>query len=293
MVIRKYLTTCLLLCLALLQACRENTSGTSSDESIELQLNFDKDSSFQYYIKNNVKIEQEADENSSINMNLNTTLGVTYRVVAQRSENTSVSVTYDRITTSIGNALKALEFDSDNDNGDDPTYSDLRDLVNKRFTMTVSKNGTVLSAGMIRRHDDTGANAYNLSDTSMRKVMLHALYIYPDKPVAPGDKWKRSYPTSVGFANVQVNNTYKLVSVKAGIAHIELQSKLTSENTQQAGNSTMNLSGVQSGFMDIEVKSGLVRNAKISQQLSGTMNITGKESPVTIESDIYIMGKKK
>jgi hypothetical protein len=120
--------------------------------------------------------------------------------------------------------------------------------------------------------------------------MLHVLQVYPGVAVQEGSIWERSYATSVGFANVRVRNRYQLVSVKGGVAHVELQGRITSDNALQTQDSDMQLKGMQNGEMEIDIKSGLVVSGKISQQLSGKMNITGQSTPVDIESNIYIMG---
>ena len=71
---------------------------------------------------------------------------------------------------------------------------------------------------------------------------------------------------------------------------MELQGRITSDNALQTQDSDMQLKGMQNGEMEIDIKSGLVVSGKISQQLSGKMNITGQSTPVDIESNIYIMG---
>lgn len=257
---------------------------------ISLTFNLFPDSVYRYSIKNNIALRQEIDEEKAISINQNMTLTNAYRVLAVKPERKTVSVTYERITMSSGNQLFSLDYDSENDNGTDPMYEDLRNLIDKDFKMVISSSGAVLESEPVRKAKNETTLAGSFDDSSIRKIMLHVLQVYPGKEVAEGDEWERTYATSVGFANVLVRNRYRLVSIKEGVAHVELQGRVNTLEPVQTQNSNMQLKGLQSGEMDIDVKSGLVLNGKISQQLEGNMNITGENTPVNIESDIYILG---
>lgn len=283
----------LLLLAAIFTGCGETADQPATTGPVNLSFNLMADSTYRYSIKNNIAIKQDIDKDNSININQNMTLISTYKVAALAKKARTIAVTYERITMSSGNQLFSLDYDSETDNGTDIMYEDLRNLIDKTFKMTVTPTGKVASSEPVIKGAHEGQGAYNFNDSSIRKIMQHALEIYPGKAVQPGDVWESSYETSVGFANVRVRNKYRLQSVKDGVAHIELQGRLSSDRAEQAQNSSMKLDGVQSGSFDILIADGLVQNGKISQQLSGEMNITGKNSPVTVESDIYIMGSVK
>ncbi|HEY9178350.1 MAG TPA: DUF6263 family protein [Flavipsychrobacter sp.] len=257
---------------------------------VELSFNFFPDSAYRYTLKNNIALTQEIDKEKAITIHQNMTLTNAYRVIALKPDERTVSVTYERIIMSSGNQLFSLDYDSENDNGTDPMYEDLRNLIDKNFKMVISPAGKVIASEPVIRMRNERQGAYNFDDSSIRKVMLHVLQVYPSRKVEVGSIWERSYATSVGFANVRVRNRYQLISIKKGVAHIELQGRINSDNAEQTRNSDMELRGLQSGEMDIDIESGLVITGKISQQLSGNMNITGESTPVDIESDIYIMG---
>ena len=275
---------------ALFAGCDEAVVTEETKGPIALIFNLYPDSTYRYSIKNNIALRQEIDKEKSIAINQNMTLTNAYRVLSVKPERKIVSVTYERITMSSGNQLFSLDYDSEKDNGTDPMYEDLRNLIDKNFKMVVSSSGEVLASEPVRKTKTEEHNAYNFDDSSIRKIMLHVLHVYPTREVSEGDIWERTYATSVGFANVRVRNKYQLVSVKNGVAHIELQGRISSDNAEQMQNSDVQLKGLQSGELDVEIKSGLVLNGKISQQLEGTMNITGQRTPVTVESDIYILG---
>lgn len=270
--------------------CGESPAVQQVSGPKRLIFNLLPDSAYRYTVKNNISLTQEIEKDKAITIHQNMTLTNAYRVVGVQPGKSTVSITYERITMSSGNQLFSLDYDSENDNGTDPMYEDLRNLIDKNFKMVISPKGEVLASEPIIRSKSDAGRAYRFDDSSIRKIMLHVLQVYPGANVEAGSIWERSYATSVGFANVRVRNRYQLVSIEKGVAHIELQGRINSDKANQAQDSDMELKGRQSGEMDIEIKTGLVLNGKISQQLSGKMNITGQTTPVDIESDIYILG---
>lgn len=270
--------------------CGEAVVVEEPSGPVELRFNFFPDSAYRYTLKNNISLTQEIDKEKAITIHQNMTLTNAYKIISLKTEERTVSVTYERIVMSSGNQLFSLDYDSENDNGTDPMYEDLRNLIDKNFKMVISPAGNIIASEPVIRTRNEHIGAYNFDDSSIRKIMLHVLQVYPSRKVEVGSIWERSYATSVGFANVRVRNRYQLISIEKGIAHIELQGRINSDNAEQTRNSDMELRGLQSGEMDIDLKSGLVISGKISQQLSGNMNITGQSTPVDIESDIYIMG---
>lgn len=276
----------------MLYGCAENVSIGNANGPVDLKFNLHADSTYRYTVNNNIALTQQIDKENTITINQNMSLMTTYRVVAADPSEKTISVTYDRITMSSGNQLFSLDYDSENDNGTDPMYEGLRNLIDRTYKIVVTDRGVVQSSEQIRRQATYNNAIYGFNDSSLRKVMLHCLSIYPDSVVNVGDIWERTYATSIGFADVTVRNRYQLVSLDKGIAHIVMQGRVNTDNTVNDENSVM-LKGVESGEFDLIIKNGLVKNGKVSQKLSGNMDITGAMTPVDVESDIYIMGVTK
>lgn len=278
---------------AALQSCDEENVLNNTNAPVILKFNLYADSSYRYSIKNNIVITQEIDKDNEIAINQNMTLVGGYKVVSLTPDTRTVSVTYERITMSSGNEVFSLDYDSENDNGSDVMYEDLRNLTDKSFKMTVSEKGEVISSEPIIKGKNDGNGAYKINDSSIRKILTHALQIYPGTEVNIGDIWEASYTTSIAFANVRVKNKYQLKAVNNGFAIIELQGRLSTEMAEQAQNSNMKLQGVQNGTFNVKINSGLVESGRISQELTGEMNITGTNTPVSVASDFYIIGSIK
>lgn len=87
---------------------------------------------------------------------------------------------------------------------------------------------------------------------------------------------------------MRLENTYTLKSIDGNIAHIELQGKISPEDSTGA----MVFSGIQSGGLDVDIKTGLIMIGKISQHLNGKITNDGKTNEVSASSEITLTGKK-
>ncbi len=289
---RKFIVLFFVALSTVLNGCDEVVEkATEINDPIRLAFNLYADSAYQYTIKNQVTIEQEIDKENTTSINQNLMLSATYKVNAVQKKQSAVSVTYDRIALNIGNQLMSLDYDSQNDDGTISMYEDLRKLIDRTYKINIAPTGKILSSEPVIRGNT--ANGVGIDDSSLRKIMLHTLYLYPEHDVAKGDIWQHSYTTSVAFANVNVKSNYRLESVKNGIAHIEMQSRLTSEGAAQQDNAHVAINGIQNGTFEVEINSGLVKSGRIKQEISGEMNITGEVTPTEIIGNIYIMGIKK
>lgn len=274
----------------LLAGCNGALPETNTNKSFDIAFNLQNDSTYRYTVKNNISITQKVDAENTININQNMTLMSAYHVQSENRPDKDLSVTYERITMSSGNQLFSLDYDSETDKGLDPVYEGLRTLIDKTYDITVSKQGEIISSEPVNAGGAIGQSVNGLNDSSMRKIMLHCFKVYPGSAVAIGDIWEKTYATSIGFANVKVRNKYQLISVDKGVAHLEMQGRVSSEHIDEHDANSVELKGIQSGSFDIILETGLVKNGKLSQKLSGKMNITGEMAPVDVESDMFILG---
>lgn len=279
-----YLFTILLVAIALC-GCEQEQYGQNT--VLPLQFNIDKDSSFHYLIKSHVALTPQMDDGKEVTIDQDMTIASTFSLVSKQQNRTELSVTYNRLILSSGGDAINTEFDTDNDDGSITIYQGIRDMIDKPFAMTVSANGAISEQGFIEHGDRT------ISDSSFRKVLTQALHIYPNHPVKVGETWQKQFKTSIGFLTINVTNNYKLMFLNGPVAHIEVSSRIASDSNTQMGNAKMSIMGIQSGSLDVQISSGLITNGRFEQQLSGTIDFAGKETPVSITSNIDIMGSKK
>ncbi len=266
-----------------MDSCKPKTD-VNSGQPIKLLFNFEEGGAYQYIIKSDIEIKPQISE-KDITINQDMTIACNYRKLETQGTSNSMETTYDRIIISSGIAPNIIEFDTDNDDGKGLLFQSIRDVIDRPFKMLISPYGNILSSTGVSEGEDK-----HFSDTAFQKIMLQALQVYPKKVIKPGDIWERHYNTSIGFIHVTVASNYKLMFISNGNAHIEFTSRMQSPK----GNSEkMDLTGIQRGVMDVDIKTGLVSNAKIEQQLSGHLYMNNRETPVNIEANTHIMGTKK
>lgn len=272
-----------------LWGCSENGVPQQENGPIELRFNFAQDSNYQYILDSKMALEPMVN-GKTLTITQQMKLLSSYKVTTTNGNNKNVAVTYNRITISSGNGVTINEYDSDDTSNKNELFSSIGNLMNRTFNIAVSKNGIT---GIQSLYDDeqladSNSVVHTYGDSSLRKAMLQFLDVYPNSTIKPGDTWKKSFSTSNGFIHMKLENTYKLKSIDEGIAHIELEGQIRPEDTTQA----MVFSGVQSGGIDIDIKTGLITIARITQHLNGKITAAGKTNEVSATSEINLIGNK-
>jgi hypothetical protein len=90
-------------------------------------------------------------------------------------------------------------------------------------------------------------------------------------------------------------STFKLKDIDDGIALIESEGDLTSDKSESnlMGYSvTSNLQGDQQGEYEIDTKTGMLLKNKVTAKVEGSIQIMGKDVPLTIKTTVKMNGKK-
>lgn len=299
-----------LVALGTLPGCKGG-GGSGSSDAVTLKFNFEPGSKFQYTMDTKQTISQTM-MGMSMTINQDMIMESTYDVAAADGGNKKLTVTYDRMYMKTGTPMKTMEYDSKDPAKQAPELKSVGGMIGKPFSMTVTEKGEITSIeglsdmlnGMIDTTDPNAAVAREqmagmFNDTTIRSMMQQSMYIYPDKPVKPGDTWTRQTKMNMVMFAMTMDNTFKLISVNDGKAHIEMESKITGDavNNPQMPGMTMELNGTQKGTMDLEVSTGMITDSKLKQEIKGKMSMDqgGQkiEVPMDIKSDIHITGQKK
>lgn len=283
---KQYITAIVCLFFILLWGCDDNGLPEQNNSSISLQFNFAKDSSYQYILDSKMTLEPVVNGKTLI-ITQQMKLLSSY-VVTSAGDNKNVAVTYNRITMSSGNGITNNEYDSEDTTNPNPMFASVGAMMKRTFNIAVSKNGITGVQNLYDEEQLTDSSAANYGDSSLRKAMLQFLTMYPTADIKPGDTWKKEFNTSNGFIHMRLENTYTLKSIDGNIAHIQLQGKITPEDSTLA----MTFSGIQSGGLDVDIKTGLITIGQITQHLNGKINSGGKTSEVSATSEINLIGNK-
>lgn len=276
-------------CIAI-TSCENVSNPLMGNEPIALSFNFKPDSTYLYIMDSRLLLMPEVN-GKTLSIKQEMKLLSTYKVTGQQNNQKDLTVTYTRITMSSGNGVVSKDYDSDDTSNKDPLFTPIASMIKKPFNISISDKGV---SGVVQLYtadtaDSTIVREQQFSDSSLRKMMMQCLNIYPPQKIKIGDSWKRSYNTSTGFIHMKLENTYTLKKIDNGIAYIELSATISPESASQP----MAFNGIQNGNLDIDIESGLILKSHISQQLKGKLMVGGKESPVSANSEINIYGSKE
>jgi hypothetical protein len=284
---------CVVVPFLLLQIFSNCTSQEIKSKPITLGFKFPAGAEYVYYIYSNQTIEQQmAGMNSKIEQRME--LQTTYNVTSAEEQKRKLNINYDRFYIRSSSNGMNVEYDSRDSSKQPEDLQSIGKIVNHPFSITVNSKGEITD---VEANIDSAseASAGQFSDSSIRQMMEQSLNVYPAEPVKPGDTWQRSYTTNVGFMDIQLVSTYKLVSANDSVAHIQVKSTVRSipSKNPQMQQMELEMTGSQTGAMDIDIKTGLIKDSQFKQDISGKMKIPGSEIPMTLKSDTRIVGKMR
>lgn len=282
----------LLLSFLLLSAC---ASDQPKKKAITLSLNFSSGSTYIYTLSTQQTITQKMAGMNSV-MKQHMQLISSYKVDDAEDGNKKLTINHDHFYIKSSSNGMTMEYDSKDTSRQPDELASITGFVNQPFSIIVNTRGDILKVeNKLLPIPDSTAENVRANDSSIRKMMEQSLSIYPAQPVRIGDTWQKSYSTNLGLMDMLVTSNYKLMSISDGIAHIEINAsvKSTPSLNQSLQGMQMEMTGTQSGTMDIEIQTGLIRDSEFSQEVIGKMNIPGAEIPMHIQSDTRIIGISK
>jgi hypothetical protein len=127
----------------------------------------------------------------------------------------------------------------------------------------------------------------SIGDGMVKNNMDQLFRIFPDSAVHIGEKWQLNSKQK-GELPLNLTNSFALTDIHDQIAFLESDGEMTSDSvTQFMGyNVTTDLKGRQKGEYQLDVKTGMVLKANVSASVEGTLQLMGRDIPVTIESQI-------
>jgi Family of unknown function (DUF6263) len=129
----------------------------------------------------------------------------------------------------------------------------------------------------------------------IKKNMDQLFKIFPDSAVHLGDTWKLS-SREEGELKMNVSSSFTLKAINSDIAIIQSKGQISSDNTASNlmgyGEVSTDLKGEQEGEFEMETKTGMLLSCKIKASIKGTIQVMGRDIPVTISTTVKMTGKK-
>jgi len=202
--------------------------------------------------------------------------------------------------------------------GKDNPLGDALELAGRTFTMTVTSTGHVEKVeGMTPMVDDATKKAKELltkelakaqmppqqkammqqltgaigailrrvfGDYAMAETMEDMMARYPKAPVKVGDSWTSVVFRSYGMSPMIRTETWTLTERKDGVLSLALTSKIEPNPDAPSinigvGTMRLELSGQETGTIEMHEATGWIRKANLTQQIDGTNTLTMSSGP--------------
>jgi len=236
-------------------------------------------------------------------------MGYTYQVQSVDPDGSMwVKITYDWVSYKQDSPMGKVSYDSANPPATVPQAAiGYAALVGRGFSAKITPTGEMtdvrgadqmvaeilgamnLPAGSARDQVEALLRT-QLSDEALKDSFEKAALFYPDKPIAVGDSWSGQIALASGMPMI-LDTTWTLKARKNGVATVETRSDVRpnpgAKPLELAGMSiSYELSGVQSGSMDLDEKTGWLLGGTLKQDVSGKVSAMGTSWPITIVSNI-------
>lgn len=280
------------------------------DNGIALHFMGLSGSKYIYTITNETETELEANGKTVTNQH-KSEVAITYTIQKDSGGNYVLQLHYDKIHLYSKTGDQELEMDASNAAASiNPTEKMLGVLKEAKIAATISPAGKVVTISGYKELGEKilaglgpDVNARTIAQNQWEKVIgdgmvkksIERLFnILPDSAVQVGDTWKKN-TKEAGEINMTVASTFKLKDMEDGIASIESEGEMTSDKdeTQVMGYAvTSDLQGDQQGEYEVETKTGMVVKNNTISKLKGTLQMMGKEIPVTMKTTLKMSGRK-
>jgi hypothetical protein len=302
-----------LLFVAMFFSCKTSPDASRRNDRkvYKLSLRPAQGAKYYYDVTNETQLKMEVDGRKVDNLNRSHT-GINYILSKDSAGNLTFDMTYDKIHLYSKNNDVETDLDAANAAGSvDPMEKMLGMVAATHIIATMNTQGKLESLSGYKEMTDKILASLNTSDPSVRKLaqdrleqtvktgliknnMDQLFRIFPDSAVHIGDKWKLSSEQS-GAIKLNVKGTFTLEKIEDGLAYITSRGDMSSDsaNTNLQGyDVTTNLKGTQEGEYEMDVHTGMLLSARISASVEGTLDMIGRQIPVTVEMKVNMKGQK-
>jgi len=219
---------------------------------------------------------------------------------------------YDKINVYIKNGDDKSEMDAANaQNSINPAEKMLGMVKEAKLVAVVNSLGEVksvtgyneMASKILAGFAPGDTYGRNLAESRLKKLIdqgvirnnIENLFkVFPDSSVHVGDRWKLSTREN-NDVGLRVEYFYTLKDIQGNHAFIYSESKITSDSSVSnlmGYDVTASLSGEGEGEYEVDLKSSMLIKGKSSSKINGTIEMIGREIPMSIETKFQIDGKK-
>ena len=277
---------------------------TLTSAQIALSFNPKKGSKYEYQTKT-IQMVKQSFMGQEMPMETGMSMSYIMDVKEKNHEGSMVQYTYRNISYTVSSPMMKMGYDSENP-VENPTELDqilekmFGSLIGKPFEVRIAPDGSVISlTGMdaIAESMVQSASSENqmgaqiaasmkqqFNDAAMKDMFEQSLKIYPAGTVKPGDSWNTEQALSIsGMMNMTTKIKYTLTEVKKNAAAVAMESTI---NMKPGMNMEGDLTGTQTGTMQVDIKTGMPVSTEITQNIKGSIKAQGIDILMDMTSKI-------
>lgn len=298
-------------------SCQINKGGTDKviadpDKAYKLVLNPAPGASYYYDITTGTNVKMEVDE-KKIKQENKTEAGATYTFQKDSTGNFLLTSAYDKIHIYSKKDDEETELDAANASASfDPLEKMLGIFKDMKITSLLSPTGVVKEVKtsvnisekireVFPKTEEATIAAIEkqwnklINEGMVQKNLDQLFKVFPDSAIKLNDTWKITSNTDAEMGLI-VKGIYKLDAVNEDVALISCEGAISSD---PAPREIMGLQGVVADFkgkqkseFEMETKTGMLISCRIKANIQGTMQLMGRDIPVTIETEVKVKGKR-
>lgn len=294
------------------------TATLSTAQKTNLRLHLEIGKTYTQVMDSKANIVQEiAGQKMDITMGIKG--GMTYLVKTVNDNTYDLEVRYKHLNMTMQLPQMTLQFNSEESDKEDVFSQILAEMIDKPFYIKIAKNGKIEAVKNIEALFTSAFNKFSLSEAETLQVknqlskaygeeafkgnMEMATAIFPDSPVAIGDKWTITTKL-VSEMTADINTIYEFKAEHKDHYLIQGKSKIETIDKDAYIETTagmpmkVNLTGVMVSEIKVDKNSGWILEAKIEQEMQGDMQFKensalpeGMIVPMTIKNEMTITEK--
>lgn len=245
-------------------------ASKSGSDPIELKLNMPVGKTYITTTKIDSKMQM-------MGMDIGTSIEMVFDMTAKSTEGdlTNIESSFQSIKMDI--PMTGVSYDSKKNNTDSP-MGKMNSIMGKKFTIVMDKQGAVKEV-----KDTNQLFARVEGAANMMSNFGQGMATLPTKPVSLGDSWDSESEMNSNGIYMKIKDKWTLESVTNGMAHIKVKSIFENSKSKIEGQK-VELSGTQSGTVDVEVATGM----SIKSDMVQDMEISVDGQKMAIKNNISL-----
>lgn len=264
-------------------------------QSVDLSFKLEKGKEYRHITSTKSTVVQNM-MGQEINMTMTVNGATSFLVKSIKNDNYEMDATYDNLSMSIEMPQGKQSYSSEVNDKNDPVSSLLSDIKGKSVEVVMSKTGEVKEVRNTEVLEQTIKESFEqlpegargqlkaqvmeaFGNETIKRNMESVSGIYPDKPVKKGAKWIIN--TSIdGDVKIKLSTEYELVDFTSEYVLIKGNTVIEPLDSEAASMMPMEFefSGSQISEIKVDINTGWIIDAKITQEIEGEIEMNMGES---------------